>query len=81
MTKHLVAVYRGPIWQAKIRQAQLDGYGIPNFVPEPDVQRPSGGIGGAPLYQSCVLVPAECEEDARAVLDYSPDAPAEHEPS
>jgi hypothetical protein len=74
MTKQWVLLYEGPVWQAKILEAQLDGYGIPNYVPEPFLQTPNPFIiAGIPSPNACVMVPPECEEEARALLDYSPD--------
>jgi hypothetical protein len=81
MTVRWVVLYEGQVWQAKILQAQLDGYGIPNYVPEPFLQTPNPFvIGGTPSPETGVLVPAECEEEARALLEHSADMPAEHEP-
>jgi len=76
-----MVLYEGPIWQAKILQAQLDGYGIPNFVPEVELERPFGGFAGSGQHNSCVLVPPECEDEARALLRYSPDKVVEDEPN
>jgi hypothetical protein len=81
MTEHWVELYRGPVWQAKILQVQLDGRGIPSFVPEPFFQTPYPfGIAGVASPDAFVMVPPECKAAARAVLESAADKLVEDEP-
>lgn len=81
MSKQWVVLCKGTVWHAKIVQAQLDGYGIPNLVPDPFLQISSPFVmAGAFVPDTCVMVPAECEEEARALLEHSPDMLSEEQP-
>jgi hypothetical protein len=82
MNEHWIELYRGPFWQAKILQVQLDGHDIPNFVTEPFFQTPYPfGIAGVAGPDAFVLVPPEREKAARALLHHAREKPVEQDPS
>jgi hypothetical protein len=51
------------------------------LVPEFEVETPGAGLIGVARYRSRVMVPAECAEEARAVLDNAPEKLVDDEPS
>lgn len=72
MTTDWVAIFEGPVWRAKILQTQLEGYDIPSYVPEPDIQTPNSVVTGLVLHDSCVMVPPQLVREARALLKHPP---------